>query len=80
MGFGLDEKPDMGPLVTSRDRDRILKMVADDVASGAKLELGGGIPAGKTAGNFIEPTIITGLTTEMRCFREEIFGPRNNFV
>lgn len=75
VGFGLDEKPDMGPLVTSRDRDRILKMVKDDVASGAKLELGGGIPAGKTVGNFIEPTIISGLTSSMRCFREEIFGP-----
>lgn len=75
VGFGLDEKPDMGPLVTAKDRERILKMVADDVASGAKLELGGGIPAGKTVGNFIEPTIISGLTSSMRCFREEIFGP-----
>ena len=65
----------MGPLVTLRDRERILKMVNDDVASGAKLELGGGIPAGKEVGNFIEPTVISGLTTSMRCFREEIFGP-----
>lgn len=75
VGFGFDEKPDMGPLVTLRDRERILKMVNDDVASGAKLELGGGIPAGKEVGNFIEPTVISGLTTSMRCFREEIFGP-----
>ncbi|MEN6363405.1 MAG: NAD-dependent succinate-semialdehyde dehydrogenase [Bacteroidales bacterium] len=75
VGFGLDEKPDMGPLVTVKDRERILKMVKDDVASGAKLELGGGIPVGKTVGNFIEPTVISGLTSSMRCFREEIFGP-----
>jgi len=75
VGFGIDEKPDMGPLVTLRDRERIFKMVVDDVASGAKLELGGGIPVGKEVGNFIEPTVISGLTTSMRCFREEIFGP-----
>jgi succinate-semialdehyde dehydrogenase/glutarate-semialdehyde dehydrogenase len=75
VGFGFDEKPDMGPLVTLKDRERIFKMVQDDVASGANLVLGGGIPKDKKLGNFIEPTIITGLTTEMRCFREEIFGP-----
>ncbi len=75
VGFGLDTKPDMGPLVTLRDRDRIFKMVQDDIASGAKLECGGGIPAGMEVGNFIEPTVISGLTTTMRCFREEIFGP-----
>lgn len=75
VGFGIENKPDMGPLVTLRDRDRIFKMVQDDVANGAKLELGGGIPAGMEVGNFIEPTVISGLTTSMRCFREEIFGP-----
>jgi len=75
VGFGIEEKPDMGPLVTSYDRDRIMKMVQDDVASGAELLLGGGIPKDKEVGNFMEPTIITGLTTEMRCYNEEIFGP-----
>ncbi len=75
VGFGPDEKPDMGPLVNSSDRDRIMKMVEDDKASGATLELGGRIPADKPAGNFMEPTILTGITRESRCFREEIFGP-----
>lgn len=75
VGFGLDQKPDMGPLVTAHDRTRILKMVADDVAQGATLELGGGIPANMPTGNFIEPTVISGLSPEMRCFKEEIFGP-----
>jgi len=75
VGFGIDEKPDMGPLVTSQDRERIFKMIADDVDSGASLILGGGIPAGKELGNFIEPTILTNITSEMRCFKEEIFGP-----
>lgn len=75
VGFGLEEKPDMGPLVTARDRERILQMVKDDVAAGAELVLGGGIPAGREVGNFIEPTIITGINENSRCFKEEIFGP-----
>jgi succinate-semialdehyde dehydrogenase/glutarate-semialdehyde dehydrogenase len=74
-GFGIEEKPDMGPLVTSGDRERIFKMIEDDIASGAKLVTGGGIPKEKKTGNFIEPTILSGITPESRCFREEIFLP-----
>lgn len=75
LGFGLEGDHDMGPLVTDRDRTRILQMVKDDVASGAELILGGGIPSEAQEGNWIEPTIITGITTQSRTFREEIFGP-----
>lgn len=75
VGFGIEEKPDMGPLVTRTDRERIIKMVQDDVSKGAELVLGGGIPKDKKVGNFMEPTVITGLTPEMRCYQEEIFGP-----
>ena len=75
VGFGIEEKPDMGPLVSLQDRDRILQLVQDDVASGAELVLGGGIPEGMTKGNFMEPTILSGINSESRSFREEIFGP-----
>ncbi|MGX5856559.1 aldehyde dehydrogenase family protein [Dyadobacter jiangsuensis] len=75
VGFGPDQKPDMGPLVTTRDRSRVMQMVADDRAAGAELVLGGGIPLGMDTGNFMEPTVLSNITTDMRCFREEIFGP-----
>lgn len=75
VGFGIEEKPDMGPLVTSGDRERILKMIEDDVASGAELVLGGKVPDDKEKGNFLEPTILTGISQDSRCFKEEIFGP-----
>ncbi|PWJ55559.1 succinate-semialdehyde dehydrogenase/glutarate-semialdehyde dehydrogenase [Dyadobacter jejuensis] len=75
VGFGLEAKPDMGPLVTSKDRERILKMVQDDVASGARLLLGGGIPANMEVGNFMEPTVLADMTPAMRCYQEEVFGP-----
>jgi succinate-semialdehyde dehydrogenase/glutarate-semialdehyde dehydrogenase len=45
------------------------------VQSGARLVTGGKIPAGMDAGNFIEPTVLSGITPQSRCFREEIFGP-----
>ncbi|GAF02146.1 aldehyde dehydrogenase family protein [Saccharicrinis fermentans] len=75
VGFGIEEKPDMGPLVTLRDRERILKMIEDDVAAGASIHLGGNIPEDKPNGFFLEPTILTGVTRDSRCFKEEIFGP-----
>lgn len=75
IGHGVDEKPDMGPLVSSRDRDRLMQLVKDDVDAGATLHYGGGIPAGFDKGNFMEPTILTNVTDQSRCFREELFGP-----
>lgn len=75
LGFGKDEKPDMGPVVTRSDRDRMLTLVEDAVSKGATLETGGKVPAGKEKGNWLEPTVLSGATPEMRVFKEEIFGP-----
>jgi succinate-semialdehyde dehydrogenase/glutarate-semialdehyde dehydrogenase len=75
LGFGKEAKPDMGPMVTRSDRDRMFTLIEDAVSKGAKLEAGGKIPVGKEAGNWIEPTVLSGVTAEMRVFREEIFGP-----
>jgi succinate-semialdehyde dehydrogenase/glutarate-semialdehyde dehydrogenase len=75
IGFGRENKPDMGPLVDKRSRDRVMKMVQDDIAAGATLVLGGKIPSGMETGAFMEPTILKNITNQHRCFREEIFGP-----
>lgn len=75
LGFGKEEKPDMGPVVTRFDRDRMFELVENAVSKGAKLETGGKIPEGKEMGNWIEPTVLSGVTRDMRVFREEIFGP-----
>jgi len=75
IGFGMETKPDMGPLVTKKDQERVLKMVADDVAAGAELVLGGKVPQGFDKGYYMEPTILSGISPDCRCFREEIFGP-----
>lgn len=80
LGFGKDEKPDMGPLVTRKDRDRMFDIIDDAVSKGAVLEYGGKIPKGKEQGNWIEPTVLSGVTPEMRAFKDEIFGPIASFI
>ena len=75
IGFGRENQPDMGPMADKKSRDRVLKMVQDDITAGAKLVTGGKVPEGMEKGAFIEPTILKGITSSHRCFREEIFGP-----
>ena len=78
LGFGTKENPEvfMGPVVSKTDRDRMFNIVKDAVHKGAILEYGGKIPVGfPEKGNWIEPTVISGITPEMTLFRKETFGP-----
>ena len=69
----LDETTDVGPLATVTARDDIEELVADAVAKGAKVLCGGERLPGP--GWYYPPTVITGLTPEMRMYTEEVFGP-----
>lgn len=73
VGNGLEQGVTMGPLIEQRAFESQQKFVDDAVAKGAKIALGG--KAHAKGGLFYEPTILTGVTPEMRVFREEIFGP-----
>jgi len=78
LGFGVKENPDvfMGPMVSRHDRDRMFDLVEDAVSKGATLEYGGKIPEGfPEKGNWIEPTVVSGITPDMDLFRKETFGP-----
>jgi len=75
LGFGKEDKPDMGPLVTGYNRDRMFTLVKESVAKGAKLESGGKIPEGMDKGNWMEPTVLSGVTQDMEIAKDEIFGP-----
>ena len=75
LGHGVDERPDMGPVVTRSDRDRMFQLIENAVGKGAKLEYGGKIPKGMEKGNWIEPSVLSGMTPEMDVFRKETFGP-----
>jgi aldehyde dehydrogenase (NAD+) len=64
-----------GPLISARQRDRVQGYLDLAIAEGGTFACGGGRPAGKEAGFFIEPTVIAGLSDDARPAREEIFGP-----
>ena len=65
----------MGPMINKRERDRVLGLIADAKAHGARVLCGGDIPAGLEKGAYINPTLVADVTEDMRISREEIFGP-----
>lgn len=73
MGDGLEDGIDVGPLVNADTRDKVAAFVADAVAKGAKLELGGTLPSGK--GYFYPPTVLSSVPEAADCVKDEIFGP-----
>lgn len=73
-GSGNDEADVlMGPMVSESARNHMQDLVDDAVAKGATIVCGG--KKVDRAGYFFEPTILTNVTTEMRVYKEEIFGP-----
>jgi succinate-semialdehyde dehydrogenase/glutarate-semialdehyde dehydrogenase len=73
VGDPMDEATDVGPLATAAGRDDLAELVDDAVAKGAKVLTGGGAPEGP--GWFYSPTVLAGLTDDMRVVMEEAFGP-----
>ncbi|UJF24250.1 NAD-dependent succinate-semialdehyde dehydrogenase [Suttonella sp. R2A3] len=73
VGDGAQEQTDIGPLINKDALDKNKALVADALEKGAQCVLGGH-PHEASALSF-EPTILTGITQEMRIAHEEIFGP-----
>ncbi|QIB05161.1 CoA-acylating methylmalonate-semialdehyde dehydrogenase [Pseudomonas sp. FP2300] len=74
---GSEPGTDVGPVISKRAKARILELIESGVQQGAKLELDGrgvSVP-GFEQGNFVGPTLFSGVTTDMRIYTEEIFGP-----
>ncbi|TNF80323.1 CoA-acylating methylmalonate-semialdehyde dehydrogenase [Pseudomonas sp. ICMP22404] len=74
---GSEPGTDIGPVISKRAKARILELIESGVQQGAKLELDGrgvSVP-GFEQGNFVGPTLFSGVTTDMRIYTEEIFGP-----
>jgi aldehyde dehydrogenase (NAD+) len=64
-----------GPVISARQRDRVQGYLDSAIAEGGTFACGGGRPADRATGFFIEPTVIAGLTNDARVAREEVFGP-----
>jgi acyl-CoA reductase-like NAD-dependent aldehyde dehydrogenase len=76
VGSPTEWETEIGPMVSREQFELVRELVDDAVASGATLHCGGPVdaPAG-LSGDFYAPTVLTGVTHEMRIMREEIFGP-----
>ena len=73
VGAGLEPGVDVGPLVDERALSSALSFIDEAVASGAQLLVGGKRVG--TIGNFLQPTLLTDIPHDARCYREEIFAP-----
>jgi malonate-semialdehyde dehydrogenase (acetylating)/methylmalonate-semialdehyde dehydrogenase len=77
VNIGTHPNADLGPLISKESKKRVLDLIQSGVNEGAKLLLDGrnlkvdGYPKG----NFIGPTILTGVQPHMQCYTDEIFGP-----
>ncbi len=78
VGDGIDERSDVGPVISCAARDRIREWIARGVSDGARLVLDGRAP-GDTgldqAGAYLGPTILDDVSPEMAIAQEEVFGP-----
>ncbi|MFM9850677.1 MAG: NAD-dependent succinate-semialdehyde dehydrogenase [Hyphomicrobiaceae bacterium] len=73
VGDGTEAGVTTGPLINKAAVEKVEEHIADATAKGAKIMLGG--KRHKLGGSFFEPTVLTGVTTDMKVAREETFGP-----
>ncbi|MEI7717771.1 MAG: aldehyde dehydrogenase family protein, partial [Mycobacterium sp.] len=64
-----------GPLVSAKQRDRVMEDIRVAKEQGARVTVGGGKPEGLDRGYFVAPTVLADVTPEHRVFQEKIFGP-----
>jgi succinate-semialdehyde dehydrogenase / glutarate-semialdehyde dehydrogenase len=73
VGDPMLETTQVGPLASEQQRDDVESLVADAVANGAHVLCGGVVP--DEPGFYYPPTVLTGITPDMRVHTEEVFGP-----
>ena len=73
IGHGLNPRTELGPLVSAEQLQRVTGYLATGAAEGAECLVGGQQVGDQ--GYFMTPSVLTGLTPQMRVYREEIFGP-----
>nr|XP_009933993.1 PREDICTED: retinal dehydrogenase 2 isoform X2 [Opisthocomus hoazin] len=73
VGSPFDPTTEQGPQIDKKQYNKILELIQSGITEGAKLECGGKGLGRK--GFFIEPTVFSNVTDDMRIAKEEIFGP-----
>lgn len=75
VGDALDDATQIGPMATARQRERVEGYIAKGRGEGARVTVGGGRPADRDKGFYVEPTIFADVDNNHAIAQEEIFGP-----
>lgn len=77
VGPGMEANVDLGPLISPAAKERAEKLIQSGLDQGATMVLDGrGLTVkGHEKGNWLGPTILSNVTPDMECYKEEIFGP-----
>ncbi|MFG1925200.1 aldehyde dehydrogenase family protein [Cryptosporangium sp. NPDC048952] len=75
VGDPWDPKNMQGPQISQGQRAKVLGLIADGIASGARLVTGGGVPSDLPVGYYVQPTLLADVDPDARVAQEEIFGP-----
>jgi succinate-semialdehyde dehydrogenase/glutarate-semialdehyde dehydrogenase len=75
VGNPIEWDTEIGPMTSEDQYDTVCELVDDAIAAGAERVCGGPVEIEGAVGKFIAPTVLTGVTHEMRIMKEEIFGP-----
>jgi aldehyde dehydrogenase (NAD+) len=75
VGDALDDTTQIGPMATAAQRERVERYIAKGRGDGARVTIGGGRPADRDTGWFVEPTIFADVDNNHTIAQEEIFGP-----
>jgi succinate-semialdehyde dehydrogenase / glutarate-semialdehyde dehydrogenase len=73
VGDPFDPGTDVGPIVSEAQRDELLAQIQEARSQGAVVHPGGPVPEGE--GWYLSPTVLSGITPDMRVAQEELFGP-----
>nr|AMJ39516.1 aldehyde dehydrogenase 6B2 copy 2 [Bixa orellana] len=74
---GTEPETDLGPMISKQAKEHTCKLIQSSIEHGARLVVDGRklVVEGYEQGNFIGPTILSAVTTNMECYKEEILGP-----
>lgn len=75
VGDPFAQDTEVGPLIHTEHYDRVAGYIEIGEKEGATVAVGGGRPEGLEHGNYLQPTVLTGVRNDMRVAQEEIFGP-----
>jgi aldehyde dehydrogenase (NAD+) len=75
VGDPADPNTFCGPLVSAKQRERVLNYIEIAKADGGRITAGGGVPEGLDRGYFVAPTVVADVAPNHTIFQEEVFGP-----